>query len=111
MLVDIEKLQAYIDEIDVDTNIFDKTFIEELQNKLKIVEKNSFFLCSELKTVEFLSDEIELKYNSFSDCESLLLISIPNARLVKICGRIITFESGFLSFFVSSKADVVFVKT
>lgn len=80
-------------------------------NELKIVEKNSFFLCSELKTVEFLSDEIELKYNSFSDCESLLLISIPNARLVKICGRIITFESGFLSFFVSSKADVVFVKT
>ncbi|KAK8834412.1 hypothetical protein M9Y10_013322 [Tritrichomonas musculus] len=89
--VDIEKLQAYIDEIDVDTNIFDKTFIEELQNKLKIVEKNNLQLKKQLEEQEKLiihkksnaqsKKEVPIKEKSESNMGQITIENFNNLTL------------------------------
>ncbi|KAK8835541.1 hypothetical protein M9Y10_042426 [Tritrichomonas musculus] len=65
-------------------NCQDLKEIRALPQKLKLIGNSSFQGCKSILYIEFLSDEITLSEHSFEKCESLFMVSFPNAKNISI---------------------------
>ena len=67
--------------------------------KVQLIEKNAFFLCSNLKTVEFLSDSVNLDIDCFGNCGCLMVVSFPNAKNISVDEFPFYFVNDFFTLF------------
>ena len=73
---------------------------------MKKIDDNAFILCSQLKSVEILGDDLILGHECFCNDSSLKLFALPNAEQVTIVECPFIFVSEFFVFFISAGAVI-----
>lgn len=67
-----------------------------------------FMKCKNLRTVEFLGDEIILtEFMCFEDCNDLFLFSFPNAKKIKISKTSSILKKEKLTIFIKIRAEII----
>ena len=73
--------------LQIEKNAFFYSAIKNIMiySKLCTVGENAFALCFNLRTFEFLGDNITIDSRCFNRDENLFLVSFPNATKITIC--------------------------
>lgn len=97
--------------VSVGENAFSGSFIEFIcfPESLKDVGAQAFARCTDLLSIEFLGNELNLGRYCFSGCDNLNIISFPNASKISLFGKDLTILNDNCVLYALPCVEIVFL--